>query len=341
MSKKLFIRSSLIALLLILPIISVFALADQTPAGATQSDSEVTVEQISDTEIDDQDNSEQTNESEGKSAWKSIKETFILLVLLVLIVGGPLFMIGHMIYVLIDTRKLKSPTLVAAFVSVRQKKGMSEHATGDENEQCAQLLDAAWETYSHIETDEDGKELRSPNKMREVLKARKLVKQAAKFMPTDEATVDRYNEHKTFLYDNLKRSFFSSWKLIILCLIIAVLAGFAGDTWFKGFITFGAFFWVPCIVYYLSGNVPQYMIDRKASRGGGGGWFVAALVGLGIGVLGSGQTVRTRYTDGTYEDDNSSHWIALVLGIFILVIVAMTIYVWSVINYLRNYVLYV
>ena len=340
--KRQFLQNSLILLFLVLPMVSVFAQANSSVQGSFEQHFVQDGNQVTEENKEAEENEAQIKEDEGKGFFSTVQEIIYGIILLLIFVGGPFFMIGHMIYVLIDTRRLKNPTLVAAFVSARQKKGLSETASKDENEQCSMLLDSIYENYSISDTDENGDEIHRPSKMREVLKAHKMFKKATLLMPTDEAVVEQYNNHKACLYDNMKRSFFSSWKLIILCLIIAVLVGFAGDNgWVIGFLTYGAFFWIPCIVYYLSGNVPQFMIDKKEARGGGGGWFAAALVGLGIGILGSGQTVRTRYTDGSYEDDNSSHWIALVLGLFVLLIVACTIYIWSLVNYLRNYVFYI
>jgi len=314
------ILSFVVGLLLFLPIVSLFADADSL-AIATR------------------DLPDMPSSSDGLSFGRMIGETILLLFILI----GPLFMIGHMIYVLWDTNRLNEPALVESFVSGREKKGMSREATSQEEDEYRQLLDEAWETYSQIETDENGQEYRAPGKMKELLNVHKIVKQVEKSMPTDEATIEKINEHKAYLYSYMQRSFFSSWKLIILGVLVAIGMSFVNGTenFWKSLFTIGAFFWVPCIVYWLSGNVTQYMIDKKAKRGGGGGWFVAALVGIGLGVLASGQTVRTRYTDGSYEDDNSSHWIALMLGAIILFIVACTIYIWSIVNYLRNYVLYV
>ncbi|GHS86469.1 hypothetical protein FACS1894201_07330 [Bacteroidia bacterium] len=258
-------------------------------------------------------------------------------------------MIGHMLYVILFTRALKSTPSVEAMQQKRASKGLPDQATTSETAQCLQLLNEAWLTFSVMGKGENGEDTRSPKKMRELLNARKLVAQAGKLLPTDAEAHAEYAKYRQFLYDNLKRTFFSSWKLIILALIVAVglafLSGGKNDEqgFFYNFFTPGLpmFFWIPAIVYYISGNVPQFMIDQKAQRGGGGGWFASALVGLGLGALGSGYTVRTTYTDGSHEDDNSAHWIALMIGAVILFIVACTIYIWAIINYLRNYVLYI
>jgi len=268
--------------------------------------------------------------------------TFVVILLIAMV---PIGMIGHMIYVNWQTRMLKKPLTLEHFVAKRTKKGLSETMTKEEIEQGFQLLDDAYNGLSVSENNEEGNEIRKPGKMKELLRAQKKVEEVGKLMPTDQELLDKYNDYRDFLYDYLRRSFFASWKLIILCLIVAVgialiTKGDTGGSFLKSFFTYGAFFWVPALVYYISSQVPQYMIDRKNERGGGKGWFSAALIGMGIGILGSGQTVRTKWSDGSVTEDNSGHVIALIIGLFVLLAVALTIYIWAIINYLRNYVIY-
>jgi len=101
---------------------------------------------------------------------------------------------------------------------------------------------------------------------------------------------------------------------------------------------YGAYFWVPVVVYYISSLTPQFLIDKRANRGGGN--VSTGLVAIALGILGSGVTVRTHYTDGSTEDDHSGHFIAWMLGIIALVAVALTIIFWAVLNYVRNYLLF-
>ncbi len=259
--------------------------------------------------------------------------------LLVLLV--PLGMIVHMLYINWKTMMLKKILTVEHFTAKRVKKELPEQMTDTEINDGHRLLDTAYNELTVLEVDENGNEFRKPGKMKELLRAQRKVEEVGKLMPTDPEVLERYNQFREFLYDYLRRSFFASWKLIVLCLLVAIGISFTdhGGFW-NGFFTLGALFWMPAIVYYISSQVPQYMIDKKNDRGGGNGWFSTALVALGLGVLGSGYTVRTTYSDGSTSDDHSGHWIALFLGLLVLFAVALTIYIWATINYLRNYVLY-
>ncbi|MDR1755764.1 MAG: hypothetical protein LBR65_02245 [Culturomica sp.] len=273
--------------------------------------------------------------------FSDMANALVAMVFGLLLFVGPLAMIGHMLYVNWKTRMLEKPLNVEHFIDKRTRKGVPGAMNDDEVELGFRLLDEAYNELTSVETDESGNEFHKPGTMKELLRAQKKIDEVGKLMPTDAALLERYNEYRSFLYDYLRRSFFASWKLIILCVLVAVGVAFmeSGSFW-KGFFTVGAFFWFPAIVYYISSQVPQYMIDRKNERGGGKGWFSTALVALGLGVLGSGYTVRTKWSDGSVTEDNSSHLIALFLGLLVLIAVAATIYIWAIVNYLRNYVLY-
>jgi len=263
-----------------------------------------------------------------------------------LILLTPIAMIFHMLYVNMETRKLKKPVAVDYFIAQRTKRGLPEEMTEEEVERGFQLIDEAYNQLTVIETDEEGNEVHKPKKMRELLRVKKKVNEVGKLMPTNEELLERYNDYRDFLYDYLRRSFFASWKLIIIASIAMALISYL--TWESEAVIRSIFltiFWFsPVMIYYLSGSMPQYMIDKKNARGGGGGWFSNMLIGIGVATLFSGQTVvtKTTWSDGstTTDTDNSSHIIALLLGLMILAFIAFTIIFWAVINYLRNYVFY-
>ena len=290
------------------------------------------------------DTASETAATETGSKVENFFKSLLLDIIFLIVLLGPITMILHMVYVNWSTIRLKKKFTTEHFAAKRTKKGLSETMTDDEIDRGHQLFDEAFNELTVLETNEEGKEVRKPGRMKELFRAQKKINEVGKMMPTDEKLLEAYNDYRLFLYDYMRRSFFASWKLIILCIVVAIGASYLlksdSESFWKSFFTIGAFFWIPSIVYYVSSQVPQYMIDRKNERGGGKGWFSTALVALGIGVLGSGHTVRTKWSDGSVTEDNSSHWVALVFGIFILVVVAATIYIWAILNYLRNYVFY-
>ena len=92
----------------------------------------------------------------------------------------------------------------------------------------------------------------------------------------------------------------------------------------------------------IASRTPVFLIEKRAKRGGGNihNGFIAGIFAMIAGA----QTVRTitTYSDGHKEvdDDNSQHWIAWVLAIILFITIAVFMFVWAFINYIRNYVLY-
>ena len=273
--------------------------------------------------------------SSGSSFWDGL--------MTLLIIAAALFMIGHMAYILFQAKQFSEQDLsVEFFKSYRQEKGMSEESTESENEKCADLLDAAFLTWTYTEAGEDGLEYRKPNKMKEILTSGKILKDVIEIAPTDPEIIETLNQYKEVVTSNEARSFDGSKKLVWVGILVGILLPFImGDAmggYFAAFFSMGMFFIIPTIVYIVSSFTPQFLIDKRANRGGGN--VSTGIVAMALGVLGSGVTVRTKYTDGSHEDDHSGHFVALFLGVIMLFIVAFTISIWSFLNYLRNYVLF-
>jgi len=261
----------------------------------------------------------------------------------ILILVGIVFMIGHMLYSIYKAFRFNKNFAVSSFKEARQIAGKNEESSEEENEQCNELLNQIFYTWSNIdEVDNDGNEYRKPKKMKEIKKSGILLQQIVEIAPTDHEIVKRLNQYKEVVRTNEKRSFDGSWKLIILGSILSLVVGLIAKTETHGFImatiTEGAFFWVPTLLYFTSSLTPVFLIEKRTNRGGGN--MSSGLVVLALTVIGSGQTIRYRYSDGSHEDDNTSHFIALIIGAAILVAVALTISFWAIFNYLRNYVLY-
>ena len=269
------------------------------------------------------------------------KATFLDSVIMILIFCGVLFMIGHMLYVLFKSKRFNQNYSIIGFKTIRQEAGKPEMSTDEENNQCIDLLNDAFFIWSDVEVDK-GDEYRKPRRMKEILRSAILIQEVIDIAPTDSEIIDKLNEYKEVIRSNERRSFDGSKALIILGLVFAIIVGLISKSEQTGFILStlknGAFFWVPVIVYYVSSLTPQFLIDKRANRGGGN--VSTGLVAIALGILGSGVTMRTKFSDGSYEDDHSGHYIAWILGIIALVAVAITIFFWSVLNYVRNYVLF-
>jgi hypothetical protein len=283
--------------------------------------------------------SQATEAVKSSSSGTSIMDTLIA----ILVIAVALFIVGHMLYVLFRTKRFADQEYSREyFLEYRKEKNMPEESSGEENEKCDDLLGEVFLTWTHIEEDEEGNELRKPKKMKEIIKSGAILDEVIRIAPTHASLIETLNEYKEVIASNEKRSFDGSKKLIGLGVGVAILMSLismdAMGGFMKAFFSIGMYFIVPSLIYIVSSYTPQFLIDKRAQRGGGN--VSTGLVAVAMGILGSGVTVRTHYTDGTHEDDNSGHMIAWVLGLIMMVIVAFTIIIWSFINYLRNYVLY-
>ena len=97
-------------------------------------------------------------------------------------------------------------------------------------------------------------------------------------------------------------------------------------------------------LYLLASRSTNFLIAEKQQKGGGGSSFLSGIIGglfMGVAAAKTYKTVTT-YSDGTTktETDNSETWISLIFGLIIMVLLSLLLSVISVINYLRNYIIY-
>lgn len=268
---------------------------------------------------------------DGVSLWVKIKDLFIS----ILMAGLFLFMIGHMAYVLFKGARYKEVFTVEAMKVRRQQAGMPEEMTEEEIDEAWTKMEEAFQTWTVVETTEDN-EFRKPTKMKQITQSAMLIDQVIAMCPTDEEVVARLNDLTDVVNDGEKRHFDGSTKLVVLGVIVGILM-----YWMVGLnmtITMLAF----TGLYYVASRTPQFLIDKRALRGGGN-IHNGIMAGV-FAMLAGAQTVRTvyKYSDGhkEYDDDHSQHWIALVLACVILFVLAMLMVFWAILNYIRNYVLY-
>ncbi|WP_300729547.1 hypothetical protein [uncultured Bacteroides sp.] len=219
----------------------------------------------------------------------------------------------------------------------RAAAGKPSDSSEEENARCFELLENAFNTWTLTESCEDGNEYRQPTKMKQINESSLKLNEAIAILPTDEDLIGRINDLTNVININEARAFDGSKILVWLGVIVAVLFGFL----------MGA---KPCIsmiiatgLYIVASYTPQFLIEKRALRGGGNihnGIFAGV-----VAMIAGARTIRTvtKWSDGTktVEDDHSEHWIAWVLGIVILITLAAFMILWSFINYLRNYVLFI
>lgn len=276
--------------------------------------------------------SQSTAVKNGNNKNNNIGDTILSIIVLLAYAG----IIVHMIYVYFKGSRYKEIYTQEGMIAKRAEENKPAEMTVEEYDKCVDLLENAFATWSIDSQTEDGDEIRKPTKMKQINASSLLIDQAIALRPTDEEIIGRINELTEVINSNEKRYFDGSKALVWLGVIVGILLGFimGPGVSILTLISTGC--------YILASRTPAFLVEKRAKRGGGNihNGMIAGIFGMIAGA----QTVRTvyKYSDGhkEYEDDNSQHWIAWVLGLCLLVAIALFMALWAIINYLRNYVFY-
>jgi hypothetical protein len=155
---------------------------------------------------------------------------------------------------------------------------------------------------------------------------------------TDPDLIDGINEMAECINTSRKRQFDGS-KLMVWLTII-----FAGIMWYAVGFQGSIFFLLSLGIYYLASLKPNFMIDRRALKGKTGRGALNWLLGGVFGMIAGAQTVRTvtKWSDGstTTDDDHTQHFVAWIIGLFVILLLIFCLLAWALVNWLRNYVFY-
>ncbi|MBQ2424067.1 MAG: hypothetical protein II262_04635, partial [Alistipes sp.] len=102
---------------------------------------------------------------------------------------------------------------------------------------------------------------------------------------------------------------------------------------------------VGIILYLLASRSATFLIAAKQVKGSGSNSFLTMLIGslfMGVATAKTYKTVTT-YSDGSTktETDNSQTWFSLIFGLIVMILLSFLLAIIAVINYLRNYILYI
>ena len=248
-----------------------------------------------------------------------------------------LLIIGHMVYIkFVRGQRYKIVYTPEDFKQIRTSKGLNESASEEEEREARLLLEQAFSGWPIVEETET-ETLCKPKRMRQINSAAAFINQAIAIAPTSNEVVDRINDLTDVVNSNEKRVFFGSKPLIVVAAIVGILL------WYMLGYTIGLLSVFGIAIYILASQAPVFLVDKRIEKKRGS---LSAGVFAGVAAMITGaKTIRTTTTwsDGskTVDDDHSQHWFALIFGIVILFILGVYISAWALVNYLRNYVLYI
>lgn len=280
--------------------------------------------------------SENTSSDEGITEVSESKDSIWNTILPIVLLAAILCMFVHMGIVWIKGQRYKTvftPELVA---NARTSVGKISESTPEEDREVENLLEQAYLCWSETDPDENGNEMRQPTSRKQIKTSCSYLDQAIALQTTDSDLLERLNELTNAININEKRTFDGSKILVWLGGIFGVLSFFLFDTGLAFSVLFSTG------VYIVASRAPLFLVAKRQKRGGGN--IHNGIVGGVLAMIAGAKTVRTvyKFDDGTqaYKDDHSQHWIALVLGLIILIILALTMIFWAILNYLRNYIIY-
>lgn len=257
---------------------------------------------------------------------------FLLGLLIIAVLFGAM---GHMIYILTRPKHFPQAFTVEDFKEKRLLAGMQAEATEEENANAADILEHSFDSWVSF-TNDDGEEDKAATKKKMVDETEACLSKAIEIMPTDPEVVDYLNAVGESVNIQWARKFSGNKILIGVCVAIMVLMIFTAGWQAVPFFIFSL------ALYILSCYKPTFMHNKDIFKDSKS--FSYGCLASIFGFIASAQTVRTvtKWSDGTktVDDDYSQHWIHLALGIIVLVIIGIFLFVWALINYLRNYILY-
>lgn len=284
---------------------------------------------------------------------------------ILLFLGLSVFAIVHMVYVLVkgkpykveftpdyfrEKRRLKIEAQIAAREKAEQDAQDPKNAgkeqpvieispdepDDDERALCYDLLEQAFDSWTVISRPGE-EELRTPTKMKQIRKTRKLLNRVIALCPFDEDIINRLNELCNIINISSERSFDGSKMLVGISVVVAIISIFLDDSYaMVSMIGSGI------VLYWLASRTPQFLIEKRAERGGGN--IFTGILGGAFAAVATAKTYKTvtKWSDGTTttDYDHSETWISLVLMVIVCLVLACLMFFWAMLNYLRNYVFY-
>ncbi len=275
-------------------------------------------------------------ESEPSS---SISSGDIWAIVFILLIG---IAIVHM-FISFKFKRFK-PITVEVIKQQREASSMSEFASDEENELAMDYLEDIFDHWTDI-SEPDDEELKAPTRKVHIEKSLEQLETVKDLLPTDDFVVKRLNEMGEVVNLNSKRSFSGSKSLIIVSLILTVFMYYSSKTdnsSFLGEMLRLWWLWGSIIFYIVASYAPQFLIDKRLRRLGSSN-FSSGLVGFFTGMFIGAPTFSyiTKYSDGSSSRSTTFNLIGLFLMLVGLMLLGMFIIFFGLLNYLRNFILYV
>ena len=242
---------------------------------------------------------------------------YIIIAAVALIIGA---MVIHMIYEHLRDN-LNTEYTVADFGKKRKELALS-NMTAQEVADYNRRIDEVMATWDAI-YNEYGQAIPYPFKRSAVMNMWHLSKEITAANPTDKRLVERINEINEILNHALRRQFSGSKAMIIIAFIVAIICGLITNSLIPP-----ACIGIGALLYLLTSRSATFLIAAKQAESNGSTNLLSGIIGgLFIGAV----AVKT---------NKSQSWTQVILAIVVMLFGASALAIISVVNYIRNYLIY-
>lgn len=247
---------------------------------------------------------------------------------------------AHMIYVNFFRKPLQQHN-VEEFRALRQAAGLTEDLTTEETDKVIGHLQRIDDQTTPFTTGA-GEQRFTFTKNNQVKKVRQQMLEIEALAPTNPQMVNEYNEYAQLLNNAEQREFSGSWPFLAVAGIILLVMAIGS----KNFMPILLFVFAGG-TYYLASMRPLFMrwSDELKGKDTNKRKFMTGLMAGALGMVASAKTYKTvtHWSDGTTttDTDNSETWISLGLAVIVIAMAAALIMVVALVNYVRNYILYI
>lgn len=286
-------------------------------AGLTLNHSATEAELIKSEQVFSRDRTSDSIQFEKEFFWYQLITSIIALIYF--------FSIFHMIYELFIRRSLynKKGYTLEEMKAARVSSGKPEQMSGEEYTLLNNLIavvDSYW-IYGDYG-------ILGPKKYRYIKKAEKVILKMAEMYPTDQKAINIMNDYVNVLNSLKVRKFSGSGILITAFVIIFAMMFWQSEQSYNWPVI--AFSSVVLAIYYGACLTPLWVLNKRGNQQTKSiGVFASVLAAMGLGSLAA---------DGSYGVSRSTY--TLLFLCVIALFLAMLLPLWSVINYIRNYIIY-
>jgi hypothetical protein len=274
--------------------------------------------------------------TESGSSWTA-EQTYLLLFFLIVI--------GAIIHMFLSFKiKRYEPITLDEIKNKRKAESKPEEATDEENELAINYLEDVFDHWTTV-SEEGEEELKAPTRKVHLEKSLAELNKVKELAPTDKEVVDRLNELGDVINFNAKRSFTGSKALIAISVIFTAIFMYSmkhdGNTYLDVFLK-AFWFWGSMLFYVAASFAPKFLIDKRL-RNLGSFNISSGLVGFFAGLFLSAPTFTTitKWSDGSKTSSTTINFFGLMFMLLGLILLAFLIILFGLLNYLRNFVLYV